>query len=198
MMKIHIVYCHPSDDSLTYELKESYIDGLKASNIDFTISDLYKNNFESDISEEEYLCEANYDESYVSDDVLEEQRLINEADILTFIFPLFWMDAPSKLVGWFSRVFTYGFRYYNDDTPPSMKTLTEVNFIIGTGSSFDDLNADGKIDAIKTIFAKDRINDKADNVNFYFFSETSHDKISPQLKNQYIEKAFVIGKNTIR
>ena len=40
-----------------------------------------------------------------------------------FIFLLFWLDAPLKLVGWFSRVFTYDFRYYNDDVPSSMKTL---------------------------------------------------------------------------
>lgn len=76
-MKVHIVYCHPSNESVTYALNESYIDGLNASNIDFTISDLYKKEFNSDMSEEEYLCEANYNESYISPDVLEEQELIN-------------------------------------------------------------------------------------------------------------------------
>ena len=55
-MKVHIVFCHPSENSLTYELKESYIKGLKASDINFTVSDLYKKNFKSDMSEEEYLC----------------------------------------------------------------------------------------------------------------------------------------------
>ena len=49
------------------------------------------------------------------------------------------MDAPSKLVGWFSRVFTYGFRYYNDDALSSMKILKEVNFLIGTGSIVLDI-----------------------------------------------------------
>ena len=39
-MKVHIIYCHPSSESITYTLKESYIEGLKAANIDFTISDL--------------------------------------------------------------------------------------------------------------------------------------------------------------
>ena len=38
-MKVHIVFCHPSENSLTYELKESYIKGLKASDINFTVSD---------------------------------------------------------------------------------------------------------------------------------------------------------------
>jgi NAD(P)H dehydrogenase (quinone) len=194
-MKVHIVYCHPSSESLTYELKESYIRGLEASDIEFTISDLYEDGFISDISEEEYLCEANYTQSYIAEEVLEEQRRINDADILTFIFPLFWMDAPSKLVGWFSRVFTYGFRYCDEESQESMRTLVEVNFIISTGSGYDDLKADGKIDAIKTVFSKDRINDKADNVNFYFFSETSHDKITPELKDQYIKEAFEIARN---
>ena len=197
-MKVHIVFCHPSNKSVTYALKESYINGLKSSNIDFTVSDLYKKDFNSDMSEKEYLCEANYEESHICDDVLEEQGLINDADILTFIFPLFWMDAPSKLVGWFSRVFTYGFRYYNDDAPSSMKTLEQVNFLISTGSSYEDLEADDKIDAIKTIFSKDRINDKAKNINFYFFSETSHDKITDELKAKYVKEVFLIGKNTLK
>jgi NAD(P)H dehydrogenase (quinone) len=195
-MKVHIVYCHPSESSATYELKESYIRGLEASDIDFTISDLYKDDFRSDISEEEYLREANYGQSDLPDDVLKEQRMIEDADVLTFIFPLFWMDAPSKLVGWFSRVFTYGFRYCDDDNPGSMKTLEEVNFIISAGSGYNDLKADGKIDAIKTVFAKDRINDKANRTNFYFFNETSHDKITPELKNSYIEEVFEIARNT--
>ena len=38
--------------------------------------------FKSDMSEEEYLCEANYGVSHLSDDVLKEQLLINDADIL--------------------------------------------------------------------------------------------------------------------
>ena len=196
-MKVHIVYAHPSRQSVTHELKESYINGLKESGINFTISDLYGDGFRSDISEEEYLREANYEASLLSGDVLKEQQLINDADVLTFIFPLFWMDAPSKLVGWFSRVFTYGFRYYNDDEVESMKTLEQANFIISTGSSYDDLKADGKIDAIKTIFAADRISEKADDINFYFFSETAHDKITPETKKQYIEDVFEIAKNTL-
>jgi NAD(P)H dehydrogenase (quinone) len=197
-MKVHIVYAHPSCQSLTFELKESYINGLTESGIDFTVSDLYNDGFSSDISEEEYLREANYEESCPSEDVLKEQQLINDADILTFIFPLFWMDAPSKLVGWFSRVFTYGFRYYNDDSHESMKTLAQANFIISAGSSYEDLKADGKIDAIKTIFASDRISEKADNINFYFFSETAHDKITQETKKQYVDEVFEIAKNTLQ
>ena len=65
--------------------------------------------------------------------------------------------------------------------------------MIGTGSSFKDLKADGKIDAIKTIFSNDRINDKAENINFYFFSETSHDKITDELKENWSEPPYFLA-----
>ena len=34
-------------------------------------------------------------------DVKEFQKLINQNNALVFIYPVFWGEAPSKLVGWF-------------------------------------------------------------------------------------------------
>ena len=79
-----------------------------------------------------------------------------------------------------------------------MKSLKEVNLLISVGSSCEDLKADGKIDGLKTIFAKDRINDKADSINFYFFCETANDKIADELKNKYLDEVFEIGKDTLK
>ena len=195
--KVHIVYCHPDNNSMTNEIKKAYINGLKAKNIDYTISDLYKQHFKSDITRSEYQRESNIISSNLSGDVLAQQRLIDDADILTFIFPLFWMDAPSKLVGYFSRVFTVGFRYTNDDTPATMNRLKEVNFLIVTGSSYDDLLNDGKIDALKTIFVNDRIADKSERTKMYFFSSTAvHKKERLLNKQRYIQRAKKIGMIT--
>ena len=174
---------------MTNEIKKAYINGLKSRNIDYTISDLYKQHFKSDITRSEYQRESDIISSNLSGEVLAQQRLINDADILTFIFPLFWMDAPSKLVGYFSRVFTVGFRYTNDDTKESMNRLKEVNFLIITGSSYDDLLNDGKIDALKTIFVDDRIADKAERTRMYFFSNTAvHKKERLLNKQRYIKR----------
>ena len=91
--KVHIVYCHPSEKSITNTIKQGYIEGLEEINIQYTITDLYKSNFNSDITEEEYLRENNNILFPLAEDVIREQERINNADILTFIFPLFWMDA---------------------------------------------------------------------------------------------------------
>lgn len=111
-MRVHIIYCHPSENSLTAEVRDACIKGLENSGKSYTISDLYKKNFSTDMTEAEYLRDAFYhNELPLAADVLAEQELINAADALLFIYPVFWTEAPAKLVGWFDRVWTYGFAY---------------------------------------------------------------------------------------
>lgn len=196
--KVHIIYCHPSNKSTTHNIKEAYISGLKDNNIEYTLTDLYESNFNPDISEDEYLRENNNIPCKLSEDVEKEQKLINNADVLTFIFPLFWMDAPAKLVGYFSRIFTKGFKYgINEEDTGRMKTLKETNFLITTGSSYKDLKDDKKIDALKTIFIEDRMAGKSEKNRMYFFSETSYEKEKiKHNKQKYAEKARLIGRKT--
>ena len=68
------------------------------------------------------------------------------------------MGAPAKIVGYFTRVFTKGFKYEHEDgSPATMKTLDVTNFLISAGSSYEDLKNDGKINALETMFIKDRM-----------------------------------------
>ena len=197
--KVHIVYCHPSEKSITNTIKQGYIDGLEEINIPYTITDLYGSNFNSDITEEEYLRENNNIPFPLAEDVIIEQEKINNADILTFIFPLFWMDAPSKLVGYFARVFTKGFKYdYDDCKSVSMNTMIHTNFLISAGSNYDDLEKDGKVNALETIFIKDRLAGKTKDATMYFFEKTTYLK-EKELHNRkkYFHLAKNIAKETI-
>ncbi len=112
--KVHIVYAHPSKKSITHEIKEGYIQGLTEYGIEYTLIDLFESNFNPDITEEEYLRENNNIFLPLSYEIMLEQERINNADILTFRFSLFRMDAPAKLVGYFARVFTKGFKYSHE------------------------------------------------------------------------------------
>ncbi|WP_067039798.1 NAD(P)H-dependent oxidoreductase [Methanobrevibacter sp. YE315] len=196
--KVHIIYAHPSKKSITHEIKEGYIQGLNENNIQYTITDLYESNFNPDITEEEYLRENNNIPSPLSEDIQIEQEKINNAVILTFIFPLFWMDAPAKLVGYFARVFTKGFKYEHEDgSPATMKTMDVTNFLISAGSSYEDLKNDGKIKALETIFIKDRMAGKTKKTNIHIFDETTyHKELILNNRENYKLKAEKIGKNT--
>ena len=97
--------------------------------------------------------------------------------ILTFIFPLFWMDAPAKLVGYFARVFTKGFKYDQEDgSPATMKTMDVANFLISAGSNYEDLKNDGKLKALETIFIRSYAGKTKKKTNIHIFDETSYHK----------------------
>lgn len=157
-MHVLIVYTHPSEDSFTSHVRESFISGLKEHKHTYENSDLYKMNFKTDMSEEEYLRESNYlTTASLSEDVIAEQEKINRCDVIVFIYPLFWTEAPAKLVGWFDRVWTYGFAYGDR----SMKLLKKALCICITGHSITTLKEYGHYDSIKTVMLGDRIFNRA-------------------------------------
>ena len=171
-VKIFVIYCHPSRDSFTYIAKEAFLKGLKDANHEFVVSDLYQMNFNADISEEEYAREAFYRaEISVAEDVLEEQRKIQESDAIVFIYPVFWTEAPAKLVGWFDRVWTSGFAYNPD---PRMKVLKKALFILSAGKTLKSLEETGELNAMRTVMLGDRIRNRAVEKEMVVFDGTTH------------------------
>ncbi|WP_285945079.1 NAD(P)H-dependent oxidoreductase [Thomasclavelia cocleata] len=127
-MKVLIIYCHPCDNSFTSNMKDEFIKGLNDSNHEYHILDLYNLDFNETFSEKEYLREAFYnDDLEIPEDIKQHQNLINKSDALVFIYPVFWTEAPSKLVGWFQRVWTYGFAY---GKKTEMKQLDKVLMLV--------------------------------------------------------------------
>ncbi|MCR5419792.1 MAG: NAD(P)H-dependent oxidoreductase [Lachnospiraceae bacterium] len=82
-MKVFIVYCHPSDDSFTKNMCDSFIKGIIDSGNEYIISDLYKMEFDPNMTEKEYLRDAYYRTTPdIADDVRAEQKKINSADAI--------------------------------------------------------------------------------------------------------------------
>ena len=193
-MHVFIVYAHPSEDSFTSRVRDEFINGLKAGNHTFEISDLYKMNFNSDMSEPEYLREANYDEKApLSEDVINEQEKINRCDAIVFIYPVFWTDAPAKLVGWFDRVWTYGFAYGNR----TMKKLKKALVLCVAGHTLEHLKEYGHYESLKTVMLGDRIFDRAEFKELIVLDGTA--KSLPELRQtnwkKHLAAAFEAGKN---
>ncbi|XP_055451228.1 ribosyldihydronicotinamide dehydrogenase [quinone] isoform X7 [Psammomys obesus] len=52
-----------------------------------------------------------YKKTALSSDILEEQRKVQEADLVIFQFPLYWFSVPAILKGWMDRVLCQGFAF---------------------------------------------------------------------------------------
>ena len=196
-MRVLIIYCHPSNNSFTYTVKESFIRGLTDAGHTYEISDLYADKFNPVMSEDEYLREGFYRlEAAVPEDVIREQKKINNADVIVFIYPDFWTASPAMLEGWFQRVWTYGFAYGDS---PKMKVLDKALFLITMGGSLNDEIRKEQLEAMKTIMVGDRIRNRAKECEVYVFDQMTRGYGNDNNRNERIErfsvKAYEIAKS---
>lgn len=193
-MKVFVVFCHPSKDSFTYSIYKSFTKGLRENGHTIVVSDLYEMGFHTDISEEEYLRETYYKAGgYKLPDVVTEQEKIQSSDAIVFIYPVFWTEAPAKLVGWFDRVWTTGFAY---NPNPTMKILDKALFIACAGKSIESLVETGELQAMETVMLGDRIRGRAKEKQMVVYDNITHwnEAIREQNAPKHIEAAYHLGK----
>jgi NAD(P)H dehydrogenase (quinone) len=191
-MRIFIVYAHPSEDSFTCHVRDHFIRGVESAGHSYILSDLYKMNFKTDMSESEYRREAFYNlDAPVPADVLREQNKINTSDAIVFIYPVFWSDAPAKLKGWFDRVWTYGFAYGSNRT---MKQLEKAVVLVSAGNNTEYFDRTGLLDAMKNVTLNDRLFDRVKSKEMIVFDSTSRELPERKLNwDKHLQRAFEAG-----
>lgn len=192
-MNVFIVYAHPSAGSFTKHAKDSFICGLEDAGHTHIVSDLYEMNFTTDMSEAEYLREVNYsDDDTLSQDVRIEQEKINSSDAIVFIYPVLWTEAPAKLVGWFNRVWTYGFAYGNR----RMNVLEKGLVICITGHSLEHLIEYGHLESMRTVMLGDRLFDRVKEKDMIVLdSMTKYNNTARQNNwDKHLRTAFEAGR----
>lgn len=123
--KVLIVYAHQEPTSFNGSMKDVAVEELSKQGCTVTVSDLYAMNFEpratrSDITGApsnpqafKYGVETYeaYKTGALKSDILEEQKKVQEADLVIFQFPLYWFSMPAIMKGWIDRVFCQGFAF---------------------------------------------------------------------------------------
>ena len=105
-MKHLIVFAHPNQQSLNRALVERIVQASHEMNVETIVRDLYTLNFNPILSwNESGACQA----GIVPAEVKFEQNQIKEADLITLVYPLWWMGFPAILKGYLDRVLSYGF-----------------------------------------------------------------------------------------
>ncbi|XP_043832166.1 ribosyldihydronicotinamide dehydrogenase [quinone]-like [Dromiciops gliroides] len=123
--RVLIVYAHQEPKSMNGSLKDAAVTELSRQGCQVTVSDLYAMNFEPRATKNDivgalsnpksfnYAVETYeaYKKQSLSSDVVEEQKKLQEADLVIFQFPLYWYSVPAILKGWIDRVLCQGFAY---------------------------------------------------------------------------------------
>ncbi|MCS4300678.1 NAD(P)H-dependent oxidoreductase [Chryseobacterium sp. BIGb0232] len=111
-MKHLIIYAHPNKASLNHLFKQTVEETLLQQKHEVVIRDLYQINFDPVLSLEDI---AGQRKGIVSEAIRTEQEYIAWAEVVTFIYPIWWTGMPGIMKGYIDRVFSYGFAYRYDN-----------------------------------------------------------------------------------
>uniref|UniRef100_A0A9L0RZJ9 Ribosyldihydronicotinamide dehydrogenase [quinone] n=1 Tax=Equus caballus TaxID=9796 RepID=A0A9L0RZJ9_HORSE len=123
--KVLIVYAHQEPRSFNGSLKRVAVEELNRQGCAVTVSDLYAMDFEPRATRKDIagvLCNPDFFrygvEAYeackkrsLTSDIIDEQKKVQEADLVIFQFPLYWFSVPAILKGWMDRVLCQGFAF---------------------------------------------------------------------------------------
>lgn len=104
-----IIFCHPDNkNSLNAKILEKTIATLESNGVQYIVRDLYSMRFNPAMSGKELDEIKN---KRLSKEAQKEQKEIKNADIVIFIYPVWWNGAPAMLKGYFDKYFTRGFAF---------------------------------------------------------------------------------------
>jgi NAD(P)H dehydrogenase (quinone) len=108
-MKHLVVVAHPAEESFTMALARTYAAELEALGHVQQTCDLYRMGFDPVLTADELASAANGRPPGA--DVVQAQEAVRAADVLTVIYPLWWLSMPAMMKGYIDRVFARGFAY---------------------------------------------------------------------------------------
>ena len=107
-MKHAIIIAHPNPNSLTCTIAAAYAAAVRKLGHSCLERDLYALDFDPRLKASELPGPKG---PVFGDDVTRERRLLADADVFAFVYPLWFNAPPAILKGYVDRVFGMGFGY---------------------------------------------------------------------------------------
>lgn len=139
-----IIYAHPNPSSFNHSILQAVVDvGPKDAVV---VRDLYQQGFLPSLDWPEF--QASLQQHYAQD-IAKEQAYIKQAEVITLIYPLWWMGFPAILKGYLDRVLAYGFAY-RDENGKSIGLLQgkKVQQFVTLGNSLEKYRHNGYLAAL--------------------------------------------------
>lgn len=102
-MNVLTTWAHPNPDSLNGAIVSAVEKALTDAGHSVRDNDLYRKGFDCCLDMKDF---EKWGQGEVPDDVKAEQADVDWADVLAFVYPIWWNERPAKLKGWCDRVFT--------------------------------------------------------------------------------------------
>jgi NAD(P)H dehydrogenase (quinone) len=150
-MKHLIVYAHPNPKSFNHAILNAVEKTLKAAGREYEVRDLNAMKFNPVLDRRDLELGSG---GKAAKEIEGEQRRIREADVLIFIYPIWWFGMPAILKGYIERVFSQGFAFaIEGDRLRGLLAGKKVFIINTTGSPREILRKTGYEEAMRKTIA---------------------------------------------
>ena len=104
-MKILVINGHPDKESYCQAIFQTIVENIDSGRHELEVINLNEEDFDP-------VLRYGYRKRMEEDSfILRSQELIQWADHLIFVYPIWWSSMPSLMKGWIDRVFTPGIAY---------------------------------------------------------------------------------------
>ncbi len=147
-MKVLLVYTHPNPQSFNHAILQTVQQALEKKGHQASVRDLYAMKFQPVLTGEDI---AALRSGKIPADIAQEQEEIRSADVIGFVYPVWWTGLPAILKGYVDRVLSYGFAYAYGANGNIEKLLTgKKGFLISThGTPSDIYESIGMLESMK-------------------------------------------------
>lgn len=128
-MKHLLVFAHPKTESFNHAISETAAAALIKNGHEVIVRDLYALHFQPVLKSEDSIAMR---AGQTPQDIKTEQEFITQAEVITFIYPIWWTGLPAILKGYIDRVFSYGFAYSVGEQGIVKMLTGKKGFIINT------------------------------------------------------------------
>ena len=126
-----VLIAHPRDRSFTEAMAQSFVSAFSDNGGNCVVRDLYRVGFDPLLHAGEI---PDHEGFAPRADVIEERRLIGEADIFALFYPLWYNAPPAMMMGYVARVFGMGFAYSSVQAGGNQPLLTGRQLVSFTSS----------------------------------------------------------------
>lgn len=139
VLKALIVFAHPNENSFNGAVLNAAKNALASEKAEVKIKDLYRMQWNPLLSTGDLQQIYN---GQVPPDIAAEQNEVRWADMLLFIYPIWWYEQPAILKGWIDRVMIHGFAYRITENGMMEGLLKGKKAMVITTSGADKENMD--------------------------------------------------------
>jgi NAD(P)H dehydrogenase (quinone) len=137
-MHVLVVICHPRQSSFTHAIADQVVKGAQSKNHSVRVLDLYEDGFQPIFTPRDW---EQFAGTPMPEDVLQQQRLVEESDAIFLVFPIWWYQMPAMLKGWLDRVWSVNWCYKSERNPEgTLLSHRPCTVLALAGASLSQLN----------------------------------------------------------